>query len=494
MATTEEQKYRNVLQEESFLNEYQIKSVLGKPGGFGITYLALDTNLHQLIAIKEYLPSDLAVRERDNTICVMSSADNEAFEWGRKCFIDESRVLARFHHPNIVRVLRFFEANSTAYMVMEYQEGENLNDYLKAKGTLSEEELLNIVLPLLDGLEEIHTAGLLHRDIKPNNIYIRHDNTPVLLDFGSARYAIGQKSRSVTSIVTPSYAPLEQYDSEVTEQGPWTDIYALGAVMYLAIKGEPPPPATRRVIKDPIIPATVVGQGRYSKNILKAIDWALKPNENDRPKNIEELRKTLLENSNNSIISNEKEAIVTPHWLVMVAGVVFLVLIVAVLGVIQYQNNEIANEKILREKAEKYAILAKEQVKQANEAQKIAEDEHQQAEAVIKQLQEFMVEARKDSLKEGSCNLAQKYYNITNVSIEDRLNIREHPTHKSKAVGKIPPDAICIPYLNELEIVKSKSGTRRAWVMIDYKGTQGWVNTYYIMENKECPVNIQETQ
>ncbi|OQW93073.1 MAG: hypothetical protein BWK79_13070, partial [Beggiatoa sp. IS2] len=242
----EEQEHRNILPEGFLLQEYQIKSVLGKPGGFGITYLAKDTNLDQFVAVKEYLPTEFAIREGRSTVCIRSVSDKEAFEWGLKRFTEEAQVLARFKHPNIIWVLRFFRENGTAYMVMEYQEGENLAEYLKRLKILPEGDLLAIILPLLDGLEAIHQAGLLHRDIKPNNIYIRKDKTPVLLDFGSARDAIGQTSKTITSIVSPGYAPLEQYDNDIGEHGPWTDIYALGAVMYCAIAGEAPPASTRR--------------------------------------------------------------------------------------------------------------------------------------------------------------------------------------------------------------------------------------------------------
>ena len=289
--------HRNTLPAQYRLFEYEIQHVLGKPGGFGITYLATDTNLYQSVAIKEYLPSDFAIREGVSTVLVRSTADEPSFQWGMRCFIEEARVLAKFNHPNIVRVLRFFEANNTAYMVMEYQDGECLADVLKTRQVFDQSALLELVLPLLDGLEKIHEAGFLHRDIKPNNIYIRKDNTPVLLDFGSARYAIGQKSRSVTSIVTPGYAPLEQYDNELEEQGPWTDIYALGGVMYCAINGEPPPAATRRVMKDPMVPAIEIGDRNYRIGILQAIDWALQLSEQDRPRSVAAWRdKILVEN------------------------------------------------------------------------------------------------------------------------------------------------------------------------------------------------------
>ncbi|OQW94119.1 MAG: hypothetical protein BWK79_07560, partial [Beggiatoa sp. IS2] len=273
----------NVLPEEFKLSGYIVESVLGKPGGFGITYRAKDQNLERSIAIKEYLPPDFAVRETDKTVHARSVSHEEAFKWGLDCFKKEAQVLARFTHSSIVRVFHFFEMNGTAYMVMEYQEGKNLEEYFLKQGVLTEKELLDIVLKLLDGLQAIHNENYLHRDIKPTNIYIRdRDKSPVLLDFGSARYAIGQRSRNVTSIVTPGYAPIEQYDNEADEQGPWTDIYGLGAVMYRAISGEAPPAATRRVMKDPMMPATQLGAGKFSSNFLTAIDWALAPSREEK--------------------------------------------------------------------------------------------------------------------------------------------------------------------------------------------------------------------
>ena len=166
------------------------------------------------MAIKEYLPSDIATRTGDNSVVPQASQFQDDFEWGLERFLDEARTLARFDHRNIIKVYRFFEAHGTAYIVMEYAEGETVSAFLERKGTLKESELKAILYPLLDGLEVVHEADFLHRDIKPGNIIIRdEDNSPVLLDFGSARQAIGARSRSVTSIITPGYAPIEQYSS-----------------------------------------------------------------------------------------------------------------------------------------------------------------------------------------------------------------------------------------------------------------------------------------
>src|SRR5687767_13477164 len=168
------------------LQEYRIEKVLGV-GGFGLTYLALDSNLKLKVAIKEYLPFDIAHRAADQSIAPSSPQTVDTFGWGKERFLDESRMVATFRHPNIVRVLRFFEANGSAYMVMEFVEGAALAEWMKTRVPLSEADLAPLVVPLLDGLEVVHEAGCLHRDIKPGNIYVRKDGTPMLLDFGSAR-------------------------------------------------------------------------------------------------------------------------------------------------------------------------------------------------------------------------------------------------------------------------------------------------------------------
>jgi len=283
--------HRNALPENFQLEEYRVDSVLGH-GGFGITYLAKDTNLEQWVAIKEYLPNDLAVREGLSTVYAKSTSDETAFDWGLQRFIIEARTLAQFHHANIVRVTRFFEANRTAYMVMEYIEGDSLSARIKRQ-TLNEKELFDFILPLLDGLEKVHAAGFLHRDIKPANIILRPNGSPVLLDFGAARLAIGQRTTDLTSIVTPGYAPFEQYDSK-SAQGPWTDIYSLGAVMYCAMTGKAPPDVIGRYKHDKMPRAEEIGAGKYRLQLLRAVDWALALDDEARPRTIEEWRVALL--------------------------------------------------------------------------------------------------------------------------------------------------------------------------------------------------------
>lgn len=285
------EEYLNALPNNYQLEEYSLVRVLGA-GGFGITYLGFDNHLEKPVAIKEYLPNDLAVRQDATSVMPKSSSDEPDFQWGLDRFLAEARTLAQFDHPNLVKVHRFFRANGTGYIVMEYVEGETLTSYLEQRDYLDEVELRRILEPILDGVQRVHAAGFLHRDIKPSNIVIRDDGRPVLIDFGAARQALGAKSRSVTSIVTPGYAPIEQY-ATTGEQGPWTDIYGLGAVCYRALTGTTPDDATGRVLKDPLVPAVEAAQGRASPGFLAAVDQALEVDQANRPQDIETWRRML---------------------------------------------------------------------------------------------------------------------------------------------------------------------------------------------------------
>lgn len=282
----------NALPQGYPLQEYELVRVLGF-GGFGMTYLGFDHNLDKGVAVKEYLPADIATRTAGFSVAPQASDFRDDFEWGLERFLDEARILARFHHPNIIGVYRYFEAHGTAYIVMEYAEGETLSQILQHKQTLKEGELKAILYPVLEGLEVVHGADFLHRDIKPGNIILRdEDCSPVLLDFGAARHAISARSRSMTSIITPGYAPIEQYSTR-GNQGPWTDIYALGAVCYHALTGETPDDAADRVRQDPLAPAVERCGGRASGQFLGAIDWALRVDEGDRPQTVPAWRAAL---------------------------------------------------------------------------------------------------------------------------------------------------------------------------------------------------------
>lgn len=296
-----ENAYPDALPPQYRLHWYVLERVLGQ-GGFGITYLAQDTNLDQPVAIKEYLPIDVATRRPDATVRARTDDQNERYRWGLERFLGEARTLARFDHPNIVRVHSVFEFNGTAYMVMRFEEGENFAALLERRRTLPEAELARVLLPILDGLELVHGAGFIHRDVKPDNIHIRADGSPVLLDFGSARLALG-RARTVTILVAPGYAPFEQYYTSGESQGPWTDIYGLAATCYRAIAGVAPMDAIARSkgilgsTHEILIPAATIGAGRYSAQLLKAIDHALEFAEKDRPQTIAAWRKELLADS-----------------------------------------------------------------------------------------------------------------------------------------------------------------------------------------------------
>ena len=277
-------QHRNALPAGYRLENFRLESVLGH-GGFGITYRAVDEDLQQAVAIKEYLPREVALRDRDSTVVPVSESDRETFEWGLERFLDEARTLARFRHPNIVGVRRFLRANGTAYLVMDFCEGESLENVLVRQNTLSPAQIELLLDPLLGALESLHASGVTHRDIKPGNIYLRDDGSPVLLDFGAARQALAQHSRSVTAMATPGYAAFEQYSTK-GKQGPWTDIYGLGATLYRCVTGQRPPDASDRMLGDELVPTTEVASDCYPRPLLQQIDAALKLRPQDRPQSI----------------------------------------------------------------------------------------------------------------------------------------------------------------------------------------------------------------
>lgn len=267
---------------------YEIQSVLGQ-GGFGITYLARDPNLDQDVAIKEYLPAGFAARDGDGQVKPLTPSHEEDYRWGLERFIDEGHTLARFDHPGIVRILSVFKQNGTAYLVMRYEKGEAMSAILKREGTIAEPRLMQILQEIMDGLAEVHEAGFIHRDIKPANIYIRENGSAVLLDFGAARQALGIQTQTLTTLVSPGYAPFEQYYSNGTAQGPWTDIYALGATAYRSSTGKAPLPAvdrSQRILNgdaDNFVTTADIGIAGYSPTLLHAVDHALAFRDSERP-------------------------------------------------------------------------------------------------------------------------------------------------------------------------------------------------------------------
>jgi phospholipid/cholesterol/gamma-HCH transport system ATP-binding protein len=274
------------------LQEYRIERLLGQ-GGFGVTYLAQNMELGHWVALKEYFPSLFAVRSSNREVTPRDSFCEDEFTEGKERFLNEARILSQFNHPSIVHVERFFERFGTAYLAMTYVDGESLARRLKrcpAPWTFA--EFTSTLLPLLDGLEAIHAADFSHRDITPNTIQIGTDGVPVLVDFGAARQTLGGRSGVLINLVTPGYAPLEQYWRQ-GEQGPWSDIYSLAAVFYRCIAGAAPVDAPARHKKDPLVPAVEIGRGLFPHAVLEAIDWGLTVDEDNRPRSIAEWRPLL---------------------------------------------------------------------------------------------------------------------------------------------------------------------------------------------------------
>jgi hypothetical protein len=273
----------------SELGDYRLDAVIGH-GGFGITYRAFDGQLAKIVAIKEYLPVEFAIRQPDGQVVPRGGRFAEDFAWGRDRFLDEARALARFRHPHIVPVLRYIEANGTAYTVMEFEDGRSVAQLQRERGRrLSPDDVRRLAHGVLSGLRAVHAQGFLHRDIKPSNIIIRRDGVPILIDFGAARQAIGGRTRTLTSVLTPQYAPIEQYALD-GKQGPWTDIYSAAAVLHHAIAGEPPPEAASRVGKDPYRPLSRTQADRFDQAFLAAVDRALAFAPEDRPQSVDQWR------------------------------------------------------------------------------------------------------------------------------------------------------------------------------------------------------------
>ncbi|ELN2737655.1 serine/threonine protein kinase [Pluralibacter gergoviae] len=270
-------------------NEFEIKEVIGG-GGFGIVYRAWDHQLERTIAIKEFMPSSLAVRSDDMTLVLRSERFGKAFSAGLNSFIQEARLLARFNHPNLVHVLRFWVQNDTAYMGTLFYTGTTLTRLREQQPDLIDEAWIRRVLPMLFGaIKTIHDEGYLHRDISPDNIQIQENGLPVLLDLGSARRTIGNLSDETETMLRPGYAPIEQYtDDNESEQGAWTDIYAVGAVLHTLIAGSPPPVSVVRSIQDTYVPLAERQPAGYSMELLKAVDKALALHIQDRPQSIDE--------------------------------------------------------------------------------------------------------------------------------------------------------------------------------------------------------------
>jgi serine/threonine protein kinase len=276
------------------LAEFEITGVVGE-GGFGNVYLAFDHSLQRTVAIKEYMPVSLASRGIDNSVLVQTKRHRETFETGMNSFINEARLLAQFDHPALIKVYRFWEQNRTAYMAMRYYEGQTFKAIIaKHPERVTEAWLKPILKPLLEALDTLYKLQVLHRDISPDNIMIQNNGEAVLLDFGAARQVLSDMTQALTVILKPGFAPVEQYaeDSDM-KQGPWTDIYALCAVMYMAITKQSPPTSVTRLIKDPIEQLQNKPRPGFSREFLAAIDKGMAVKPQDRPQTIAEFSKLL---------------------------------------------------------------------------------------------------------------------------------------------------------------------------------------------------------
>ena len=273
------------------VDHYVIREVLGA-GGFGITYLAEHEGLAKQYAIKEYFPHTFSYRH-GRTVLPSSTGDG-TYKWGLERFVTEARALAKFKHPAIVDVTSIFEANGTAYIVLAYESGIDMSQWLKRLGRPpTQEEIDRLLTPLLGALEEVHRHSMMHRDISPDNLLIREDGRPVLIDFGSARESIRGRARALSAIVKHGYSPPEQYSSRPELQGPWTDIYALAATLYRAISGKLPPDATERLARDDLLPLARLARAPYRPGFLEAIDRGLRMKADERPQTIVEWRELL---------------------------------------------------------------------------------------------------------------------------------------------------------------------------------------------------------
>lgn len=282
-------------------DQYRIDTVLG-PGGFGVTYLARDLRFDRDVAIKEYFPAEFAYREGTNTLRSSTrGSQQDYFEQGKRYFLDEARTLAKFRHEHIVRVLNLIEQNNTAYMVLEFEEGQSLKNWLRTLGRApTQQELDGILVPMLAALDVVHAKGMFHRDIAPDNIIIRPNAQPVLIDFGAARHFVREHSHTIGAIVKHGYSPPEQYTLDTKLQGAWSDIYSLSATLYTAIMGVAPEEASRRQLNDTMLPIEKQLEARdraaFRPAFLAALNAGLALKPRDRPQTIASFR-ALLERS-----------------------------------------------------------------------------------------------------------------------------------------------------------------------------------------------------
>lgn len=291
--------------------EYEIVGVIGS-GGFGNTYIAHDKHLGRDIAIKEYFPRDIARREAGQDVRVAHARFDRSFAWGLERFIQEAKLLAKFRHPNIVRVFRTLDANNTGYIALDYVRGQELEGWLKSLARRpTQDELDELLAPLVDALGVVHQVGVLHRDIKPANIVIRDETgSPILLDFGASKYSLGEMTGTTMAIVSRGFSPYEAYAADSGSQGPWTDIYGLGATIYRALTDTVPPEATERLLDDTMTPLRAAGLTGYRADFIDAVDWALNVQPKTRPQSVGDWRAKLFRGANTTLLTWQRTA---PH-------------------------------------------------------------------------------------------------------------------------------------------------------------------------------------
>lgn len=283
--------HRDSLPPGTLVDDYRIRSTIGK-GGFGLIYLAVNEESGDEVLLKEFMPKKLTRRAKSLVLVPVKAEYSERIIRSRKLFFQEAKALASLNHPNIVRVLGLFLANNTIYMVMQYERGKNLGSYVHArKGGLSTSFILQVFLPILEALSLMHSKSILHLDVKPANIHLRHGNDPILLDFGAVHLLSHERSPG-SLVITAGYSPVEQYYSG-GHIGPWTDVYAVGASLRTCLEGKAPLPALDRNKGEIFTPAKRQFSDRYPLFLLQAIDWAMEMDPARRPQNAGELLKAL---------------------------------------------------------------------------------------------------------------------------------------------------------------------------------------------------------
>lgn len=339
-------------------DDYKIIQNLGQ-GGFGITYLAEDTTLGHKVVIKEFLPQSMATRDQSRYTVTPYTKGDSLFDHLLTRFTEEARLLAGLRHPNIVKVTRLLEDNETAYFIMEYEEGETLEDYLEHTSEITEKTMLAIMMPILEGTKYVHNKGILHRDIAPDNIYLKLNGMPMLIDFGAARNAIASESQKLSAIAKDGYSPPEQYTAN-SDQNASTDIYALGAVMYRMITGNKPANAAQRQMAllenqlDPIGDIVENYKNKYSKSLLEAIRKALNLSQNKRFQTIQEFQEAISKGIPEEDSGREKKKF-------NILGLIFFIVIILIVGFGFQKYNYSVPDTVTSIPEEKITIAEKKQ-------------------------------------------------------------------------------------------------------------------------------------